>query len=136
MDFACGAVATIITSFDVWRATLPRIEIYGSEGSLSVPDPNTFGGPVKVTRQRGEWADAPLAFGYEENSRGVAVADMAYSLKSGRAHRASGALAYHVLDVMHSFHDASRTGRHVEVKSTVERPAPLPIGLRKGVLDE
>ncbi len=48
LDFASGAVATLITSFDVWAHNLPRIEIYGSEGTLSVPDPNTFGGPVKV----------------------------------------------------------------------------------------
>jgi len=49
VDFESGAVATVITSFDVWAANLPRIEIYGSEGSLSCPDPNTFGGPVRLS---------------------------------------------------------------------------------------
>ena len=44
MDFASGAVATIVTSFDVWAAELPRLEIYGTHGSMSVPDPNFFGG--------------------------------------------------------------------------------------------
>jgi len=135
MDFANGAVGTIITTFDVWAAQLPRIEIYGSEGSLSVPDPNTFGGPVHVMRAGSPWADVPLTHGYAENSRGIGVADMGYSLLSGRRHRASGALAYHVLDVMHAFHDASRDGTHVEVESTCQRPAPLPLGLRKGTLD-
>ncbi len=137
LDFASGAVGTIITTFDVWHAELPRIEVYGTEGTLAVPDPNTFGGPVRVRRAgASEWSEVPLTHGYSENSRGVAVADMAYAIRSGRAQRASGELAYHVLDIMHAFHDASREGRHVELASTCSRPAPLPLGLRPWELDE
>ncbi len=137
VDFANGAVASIITSFDVWAAELPRIEIYGTTGSLSVPDPNGFGGPVKIRRQgAGEWSPVALSHGYAENSRGIGVADMAYALRSGRGHRASGDLAYHVLDIMHAFHDASDTGKHIELESTVARPQPLPLGLLHGQLDE
>ena len=136
LDFKAGAVATIVTSFDVWAADVPRIEIYGTEGSLSVPDPNGFGGPVKVRRAgAAEWSDVPLTHGYAENSRGIGVADMANALRSGRPHRASGELAYHILDIMHAVHDASAEGRHIELKSTCERPAPLPLGLRPGTLD-
>ncbi len=51
LDFASGVIGNIITSFDVWAAQLPFVEIYGTEGSLSLPDPNTFGGPVKVRRR-------------------------------------------------------------------------------------
>jgi predicted dehydrogenase len=136
MDFASGAVASIVTSFDVWKSTLPRIEIYGTEGALLVPDPNTFGGPVKVMRPGGEWSDIPLTHGYAENSRGLGLADLAYGLRSGRPHRASGQMAYHVLDVMLGFNDASAKGEHVNIQSDCERPAALPMGLRKGVLDE
>jgi predicted dehydrogenase len=137
MDFASGAVGTIITSFDVWAAQLPRIEIYGSEGSLSVPDPNGFGGPVRIRRAGAtEWSEVPLTHAYARQSRGLGVADMACALRSGRPHRASGELAYHVLDAMHAFHDASREGRHVELASACARPAPLPMGLREGALDE
>ncbi len=137
MDFANGAVGNIITTFDVWAAELPRIEIYGTEGTLSVPDPNSFGGPVRVHRhgQQG-WSEIPLTHGYAENSRGAGVADMAYALRSGRPHRASGDLAFHVLDIMHAFHDASDQGKHIMLESTVAQPAPLPLGLRHGTLDE
>lgn len=129
MDFASGAVGTIITSFDVWSHQLPRIEIYGSEGTLSVPDPNTFGGPVYLRKaQEREWQEVEITHGYTNNSRGIGVADMAYAIRTGRAHRASGALAYHVLDIMQSFHDASTEGKHIELTSECERPAPLNAG--------
>lgn len=137
MEFATGAIGTIVTSFDVWAAELPRIEIYGTEGSLSVPDPNGFGGPVRIFRPGGQgWMEVPLTHGYAENSRGIGVADMAYALRSGRPHRASGELAYHVLDLMHAFHDASSEGKHIILESSCERPAALPLGLPHGKLDE
>ena len=137
MDFASGAVGTIVTSFDVWAANLPRIEVYGTAGSLSVPDPNGFGGPVRVRRAGADaWTEVPHTHGYAENSRGIGVADMAYALRSGRDHRASGELAWHVLDVMHAFHDASASGQHVELTCVCDRPAPLPLDLAPGTLDE
>lgn len=137
MDFANGAIGTIITSFDVWASSTPYIEIYGTEGTLSVPDPNRFCGPVKIRRAGAEeWSDVPLTHRYTGNCRGIGVADMAYALRYGRSHRANGELAYHVLDVMHAFHNASNQGKHVQLESTCERPAALPTGLIKGVLDK
>jgi predicted dehydrogenase len=133
-----GPVATLITSFDVWAANLPRIEVYGSEGSLSVPDPNTFGGPVMLrTADEREWSEVSHTHSAEVG-RGIGVADMAYALTDPnhtRRHRTSGELAYHVLDLMHAFHDASRQDRHIYVESTCERPAALPVGLEAGTLD-
>jgi predicted dehydrogenase len=136
MDFAGGAVGTIITSFDVQAHSLPCIEIYGSEGSMQVPDPNGFGGPVRI-RKKGDldWRDVSLTHSYAQNSRGIGVADMAYALQSGQPNRAGGELAYHVLDVMHAFHDASKKGRHVNVASTCERPKAMPTGLVEGQMD-
>ncbi|MBA3943298.1 MAG: Gfo/Idh/MocA family oxidoreductase [Herpetosiphonaceae bacterium] len=137
LDFADGPVATLVTSFDVWSGEVPRIEIYGSEGSLSVPDPNTFDGPVRLRKAGAtEWSDVPLTHGHTENSRGIGVADMAYGLRFGRPHRASGELAYHVLDLMHAFHDASRENRHIELASSCSRPAPLPADLPQHTLDQ
>ncbi len=130
MRFASGAIGTILMSFDVWAAQLPRIEIYGSLGTLSVPDPNTFGGPVRIKRKgMQEWAEVPLTHGYTENSRGLGVADMAAAIRSGRGHRASGELAGHVLDAMLSFLDASESGRTVRLATKCARPARMPMGL-------
>jgi predicted dehydrogenase len=131
LDFAGGAVGTLVTSFDVWAAEAPRLEIYGADGSLSLPDPNSFGGPVRVRRPgMREWQELPLLYGYAGEGRGVGLADMAAALATGRAHRADGRLAYHVLDIMHAFLDASREGRHIDLASGVAPPDPLPVGLR------
>jgi predicted dehydrogenase len=136
LEFASGPVGTIITSFDVWKSSLPRIEIYGSEGTLSVPDPNTFGGPVVLWRPDAkEGENIPLLPLREKNSRSLGLADMAHALHSGRPHRANGEMAYHVLDLMHTIHDAAREGRHIEMSSTCTRPAPMPVGLPEGLLD-
>jgi Predicted dehydrogenases and related proteins len=127
MDFASGAIGTIIMSFDVWSHHLPAIEIYGTRGSLRVPDPNSFGGPVMVQSiDLPEWHEVPLTHGYSENSRGIGLADMANALRTGHQHRANGDLAYHVLDIMEAFYDSAHEGKHVEMVSTCERPAPLP----------
>jgi len=136
LDFASGAIGTITTSFDVWATTGHQpIEIYGTEGTLSVPDPNGFGGDVRVKRfDEDDWRDVPTDE-FAGNSRGYAVADMALAIRNGRPHRANGALAYHVLDLMHAFHDASDAGAYVNVESTCDRPAAIPTGLAEGELD-
>ncbi len=136
LDFTNGAIATLVTSFDVWSAEVPRIEIYGTTGSLSVPDPNGFGGPVRIRRAGvPEWNEVPLTHGYTKNSRSLGVADMAYALRTGRPARASGALTYHVLDIMHAIHEASLAGRHILLESACPQPAQLPMNLAPGILD-
>jgi len=126
MEFDNGAVVSMITSFDVWAANLPRIEIYGTHGSISVPDPNTFGGPVLLQKSNhSEWHEIPFSHMYEENSRGIGVADLAAAVAEGRENRASGTLAYHVLDVMHAFHDAAEQRKQLDIESKCARPAPL-----------
>ncbi len=127
LDFANDAVATLVTSFDVWGGEVPHIEIYGSEGTLSLPDPNTFGGPVRLRAAgAGAWSTVPVRPEFTRNSRGVGLADMADALRTGRAPRASGALGYHVLDVMHAILESAEQGRRLEVTSGVPRPEPLP----------
>jgi predicted dehydrogenase len=136
LNFQSGAIGTIVTSFDVWRGEHPPIEIYGTHGTLSVPDPNGPGGKPRIFRPGMEgWQEIPHTHVYGSTSRSTGVADMAYAIRTGRPHRASGELAFHVLDIMHGVHDASDAGKTVTMESTVERPAMLPMGLREGQLD-
>jgi predicted dehydrogenase len=129
LEHESGALTTVLMSFDVWAARLPRIEIYGTEGSLSVPDPNAFDGTVEiVTATNRDWTEVPVAGGYAGAGRGVGVADMARAIRLGEPHRADGALAYHVLDVLESLLEAAAQDQPVDVASTVERPAAVPLG--------
>ena len=134
LEFVNGAVVTLITSFDIWKHSLPRIEIHGTDGSMTIPDPNTFRGPVQVAHERREdWSDIPLAF--PENARMIGVIDMVQAIRNGRPHRASGALAFHVLEVMTAFDKSSESGQHIEIQSIVQRPAPFPVGLNEWEVD-
>ena len=120
-------------SFDVWAHNLPSIEIYGSEGSMAVPNPNTFRGPVLLRRAGCGRVERGSAFTqYADVERGIGVADMASAIRNGRAHRASGELAMHALEVMLAVDEASASGRHVAIKSSVARPELLPLGLLPG----
>jgi predicted dehydrogenase len=133
LDFASGPIATLVTSFDVWASKVPKLEIYGSHGSLGLPDPNTFAGPVRIRGADDDtWRVVPVTRPYTKNSRGLGLADMAAGLHGGvlQAHRASGELAHHVLEVMHAVETASREGQHIAIASRCERPAPLDEGGR------
>jgi len=139
LEFRSGVLATMIMSFDVHRHHLPGIEIYGTEGTLLVPDPNTFAGPVRVFRpQQPEplWHEIPLTSPYYRKSRGIGAADLAYAITGSRPHRATGALATHVLDAMLAIEESASRRTCVELETTVERPAIIPPGLRLGELDQ
>lgn len=127
MDFESGAVGTLVTTFDVWSEHQARVDLYGTEGTMTLPDPNYFDGPVRLWRpDERAWIEVPLTHPYTGNSRGLGLADMARALRSGTEHRASGELGLHVLDVIHAFLDSSERGEHIEVGSSFERPEALP----------
>ncbi len=130
LDFASGAVGTIVTSFDIHMHHAPMLEIYGSDGTLSVPDPNHFDGEVLLQKAgTQEWKKIPTdCFAFHGQGRGAGVTDMAVAIRTRRPHRASGQMAYHVLDIIHAFHDSSDKGRHIMLKSKCDRPAPMPTG--------
>jgi predicted dehydrogenase len=129
LEHHSGALTTIVMSFDVWAGRLPRIEVYGSEGSLSAPDPNGFAGDVELWRPADkEWTTLPVSAGYADASRGYGLADMARALSAGQPHRASAEVAAHVLDVMESLLAAGQSGSSVDIKSTCDRPTLVPVG--------
>ena len=134
LQFVSGALIQVTLSFDVPKHSHMPYEIFGSEGSMLVPDPNWFGGEVKIAKPRAEaWDDVPVKLPYADaNYRSLGVADMAHAILSGRPHRASGDLALHVLEVMEAFETASKSGEIVKIKTRVERPAPLAESLKRG----
>jgi len=126
MDFVNGAVATVVMSFDVWGSEVPCIEVYGTKGTMSVPNPNGFGGAVRVKcAGEKEWRELEAMKGPEGGGRGIGVADMSRAIRDDGKVRASGEMAFHVLEVMEAFEKASQGGKHVRVKSSCERPEAI-----------
>lgn len=126
LEFISGVVVNMIVSFDIQATRLPPLELFGTAGSMALPDPNTFGGPVLVCKgPRQPWEEQPLLTGFTPNNRGIGAADLAAAVQEGRAARAGGALAFHVLDVMHTLYESAQMGRHLEVASRCDVPAPV-----------
>jgi len=142
LRFESGAVATLITTFDAYSMPgVNNIEIYGATGNMIVPDPNGFGGEIKIKVKEknspgaaenfggGEWIpiDTPYDI-YSENCRGVGLADMAAALKAGRTPRASAAMqTLHVLEVLTAIERSSDEGREIVIESTFEAQKMLPV---------
>ncbi|WP_255854679.1 Gfo/Idh/MocA family protein [Marinobacterium rhizophilum] len=152
LEFASGAIGTFITSFDVWDSELPRIEIYGTKGTLCIKDvdpldgPNLFGGklllrteasarwkemPRSAAARASEWIELPSehpfnSTSHAENSRGIGLVDMAYAIRQQREARASGAMALHSLELMEGLLWSAQARQFCELKTTFHRPTPLP----------
>ena len=135
LTFDCGANVSILTSFDMFSTRQTCIEIYGTKGTLYVPDPNWFGGPVIFHNgETGQDVEYPLPFHYEENSRCLGLADMAAALETGRPGRTTSRQTYHVLEVMAGILESAATGTPVEIESRFEREAPMDPTLPHGQL--
>ncbi len=133
IDFANHTIATIVTSFACLHPQHSGenpITIYGSEGTLCVPDPNRFDGPVRL-RRAGDEDWQTLAPEHDHpNGRSLGLAEMAHAIRADRPHRASGELMFSVLHAMESFLTTSRSERHQHLPEDVAvRPAMMPPGL-------
>ncbi|WP_016699854.1 Gfo/Idh/MocA family protein [Actinoalloteichus spitiensis] len=128
-----GLVSTLMVSFDVAASRLPRIEVYGTAGTLSVPDPNAFDGTCDLWRPGSDgWVEQQPLAGAPDTERGYGLVDLADALAHDREHRASGRLALHVLDVMRSVLTSNETRSGVRVGSTCSRPPALPLPTSAG----
>ncbi|MBR5448248.1 MAG: Gfo/Idh/MocA family oxidoreductase [Clostridia bacterium] len=135
LRFENGAVATLVTSFDTYIGR-NLIEIYGTKGTLYVPDPNCFGGPVKLYRpEDGEIREMPLAYRYRDDSRGLGLADMAKALQTGRKFRACSDMTFHALEVMEGLIVSGREKREVEINSRFEKKALMEVPSMPGILE-
>ncbi|WP_092093296.1 Gfo/Idh/MocA family protein [Curtobacterium sp. UNCCL20] len=131
LEHESGVVSTVTVSFEVWASRSPLFEVYGTAGTLGVPDPNRFSDTVSIaTADDREWRDLPTTAGYADAGRGYGLADMAHAIATDRPHRASGELAYHVLEIMEAIATAAHEHRVVTVDSRVDRPATVPAGAR------
>ncbi|MDA1096474.1 MAG: Gfo/Idh/MocA family oxidoreductase [Chloroflexi bacterium] len=140
LEFESGIIGTLVATFDVWATRLPFIELYGTEGTISSPDPDSWTGEPEIRRYGAEegamldlqrdvrWAKIPPSHPTDA-TRGIGVEDLAASLLTGQPHRASAVVALHVLDIALSIGRAAREGRTVDVSSTCDRPAPLTTGI-------
>lgn len=136
LEFHSGAIVTATISFDVHAHGHSPIELYGTEGSMKCPDPNTFGSPIELfTPTTKAWQPQAFSHPYADNMRSIGAADMAYAIRSGRAHRCNGDLALHVLECMHAFERSSESGAQIELTTRPEQPAAFPLGLVPGRLD-
>lgn len=153
IEFNNGAIATLTTSFDVWDSALPRLEIYGTKGTICINDtdpadgPNLFGGPVfLMTQDRYRWQIVPKLrrkpydeweevkvvhpfneTSHEKNSRGIGLVDMVYAIRDKRPIRASGEMALHSLEAMMGLIKSAKEERYYYLKTTFQQPIPLPV---------
>ena len=138
LEFRSGACITLSASWDVAAHRHASMELYGTEGTLFIPDPNFFGGSVEFAGKGGSeealdsW-DHPFgrpnemhsAIGPLANYRAAGLADMAMAIRAGRPHRCSADLAIHALDAMTSILRSAETGAWIELATRCERPDPL-----------
>ncbi len=136
LEHAGGALSSITLSFETWAEPDPVLEIYGTEGTLRLSDPNTFGGPAYAWLANGpqEWQELPVGGGFAGAGRGIGLAEMVQAIERSRPHRASGELARHVLDVLLAIDRAGRDRAEVELTTTAPEIALVPSGAR--VADE
>jgi predicted dehydrogenase len=137
LEFDGGVTVTFGASWDVFRHSSHPIELHGTSGSLRLPDPDNFGGIVAISDGGAEWDEidtSALLYGKPNwpvdapdraNYRMLGLADLARAINEGRAPRASGDLALHVLEVMEAILLAGETGTAQVVLSTIARPSEL-----------
>ncbi|MEV4349276.1 Gfo/Idh/MocA family oxidoreductase [Actinoplanes sp. NPDC049596] len=124
LHHAGGALSTITTSFDAVRTTAAPIEVHGETGTLAVPDPNHFDGDVRLFELgAADWRPLEASAGYIGAARGIGLLDM---ITTGTP-RAGGTLALHILDAMTSLLRSAEQGRRIDLNTTAERPAPVPL---------
>lgn len=159
IQFTNGAIAQIFTTFDVFYAqsAQARFEVYGTKGTLVVPDPNTFGGPIYMLRPEDQKAsqktdpgllrhgrpdfytgykEIPLMYDYAENSRALGLADMCKSIRTGRGFRPNYRLQHHVLEILTSFSKSCEKGEYIPLATKYERYAPMQNNPINGILED
>jgi predicted dehydrogenase len=128
LEHASGVTSTVTVSFEVWATKSPLFEVYGTAGTILMPDPNQFSDSVSAwTSDRADWHELEPSAGFRNAGRGVGLADMADAIARGKPHRASAELGFHVLEIMEAVLVASAERRVVELTSSVVRPEEVAL---------
>jgi predicted dehydrogenase len=127
LQLESGATANLVASFEATDRYVCDLEIHGREGIISLPDPNSFEGPLLIRRNRGDWEELPYASRGAREVRGVGLQDLAEAVAEGRAPRASGRIGAHVVDIARSVLQSAAESRTIDLATRAERPEPLPV---------
>lgn len=128
LQFACGALVTVhLNSATILNESF-HLELYGENGILRLGDPNTFGGAVTLEKAHNAPVTLPFTHGFQEQSRGLGAAELAWSVINGRPHRACMEQACHVLEIVHGIFVSAGSGQAYSMTTDFERPEPLPEG--------
>ncbi len=147
LKFESGATVTLTTSWDVWKHRHANMELYGTEGTLFVPDPNFFGGTVEIALPGGEIepldrTDHPFGIDNQQdqntgdkraNYRTAGLADMAQAIVEGRPHRCSLEMSLHAVDVMTSILKSGETGEFITLTHDMRTASAAGTGRRAAV---
>lgn len=132
VKFCGGAYGTVLFNSESIMTDYPELALHGTQGIMYLPNPDFFGGEVKVLR-RGN--DEPFIIqqnhGFAENSRGVGAAEMAWAMRKQRAPRANKEMAYHALEILHGISVSAGTKANYAMQSSHIGSAPLPQGYIK-----
>ncbi len=128
LNFENDVLCTLVMSFDTWSHHLPHIEIHGETGSLSLPDPNCFGGKIFFFNQfKKEWTEFPTCYDFFTNMRGIGISDMVCALQTNRSsYSANGELARHIVEIMEGIHKSIEEQKIIPIKSSCIPPNLSP----------
>lgn len=135
LTMECGVIVSMNMSFDIYKSELPMLEVYGTEGTLQIPDPNMTDGRPRIYRRDEELKatgsnvhEVPAPELYKSVSsytRGMGVADMAEAIAEGRPNRADGAIAVHTLEAIVKLIKSGETGKKYPLETSCARPEPM-----------
>ena len=140
IEFHNDAVIQGFLSFDVINHQSNFMDFFGTKGSIIGPDPNMFGGPIKVSlTEGGEWKEYStehMTLGktniFNEsgrsneaptnaNYRGVGLSEMIYCIENNQEHRCNGKLALHVLDMMDTTIQSAEQNKSLTLRTSCEK---------------
>lgn len=126
LEFECGTLCNILTTSE--SVGHNHFMLFGTEGQMSLGDPNEFGDAPVVTTKASAGVTMPLTHAYRDNSRGLGVCDLAYALRNGRKPRCSAKRAYHMFEIAHGIMLSGEQDIIYQMQSTCTRAQPFKPG--------